>query len=337
MNNTVDLSKPHLRTSVKTIYPLFVFLYALLVTTGVVANLAMIFSIIKDKLYRDQTYCYLINMAIANIVEGVFVLPISLTILLVQNWIFGSFLCYFLPMLQDIPLHVSTLTLLLIAWDRHRFLKDPMKPRIPAFVCATGSWLTGICLVLPYPIYTTYLDLGKFMVIFKGVGICAVNLQDHIQEYTRGLFIAVYILPLGVTAYLFVRMSHQLQDQEGPLPVMLYEGSRARASTGSHGIRNGEAHLSSGTHRYRSNNQGLYQAELDVRKEKRTHKYLGTIATIFAICMCPLMILRVAKLALVETYDNSGHFDITYTMFVWIAFLPTATTPALYAAWRMSR
>ncbi|KAF6198897.1 hypothetical protein GE061_006920 [Apolygus lucorum] len=64
--------------------------------------------------------------------------------------------------LGDIPLHVSTLTLLLIAWDRYRFLKDPMKPRIPAFVCATGSWLTAICLVLPYPIYTTYIDLGGF-------------------------------------------------------------------------------------------------------------------------------------------------------------------------------
>lgn len=99
-NDTVDFSRPHLRPSVATIYPLFVFLYALLVTSGVVANMAMIGSIMKDKLYRDQTYCYLINLALANIVECIFVLPISLTILLVQNWIFGSFLCYFLPMLQ---------------------------------------------------------------------------------------------------------------------------------------------------------------------------------------------------------------------------------------------
>jgi hypothetical protein len=45
----------------------------------------------------------------------------------------------------------------------------------------------------------------------------------------------------------------------------------------------------------------------------------------------------VAKLAMTETYENSGHFDITYTMFVWIGFLPTCTTPALYAAWRMNR
>ncbi|BET01936.1 Hypothetical protein NTJ_14754 [Nesidiocoris tenuis] len=259
-------------------------------------------------------------------------------------------------LLHDIPLHVSTLTLLLIAWDRHRFLKDPMKPRIPAFVCATGSWLTAICLVLPYPIYTTYIDLGKVLEKrmkwisannpnvtvhpekhlhqFQGVGICVVNLQDDMQEYLRGLFIALYVLPLSVTAYLFVRMSRELQEAEGPLPVMVYDGVRARTSTGSHDFRNEDNKLGG---RFRNNHHDIYEAELDVRKEKRSHRYLGTIASIFAICLCPLMVLRVAKLALTETYDNSGHFDITYMMFVWMAFLPTTTTPALYAAWRMSR
>lgn len=51
------------------------------------------------------------------------------------------------------------LTFVLIALDRHRFLQDPIRPRVPAFVCATGSWLMAICIVLPYPIYTTYIDL----------------------------------------------------------------------------------------------------------------------------------------------------------------------------------
>ncbi|KAF6198896.1 hypothetical protein GE061_006919 [Apolygus lucorum] len=173
----------------------------------------------------------------------------------------------------------------------------------------------------------------KYLPQFQGVGICVVNLQDDMQEYLRGLFIALYVLPLSVTAYLFVRMSRELQEAEGPLPVMVYDGVRARTSTGSHDFRNDDK--MSG--RFRGNNHHEYEAELDVRKEKRSHRYLGTIATMFAICLCPLMVLRVAKLALTETYDNSGHFDITYTMFVWFAFLPTTTTPALYAAWRMSR
>lgn len=46
---------------------------------------------------------------------------------------------------------------------------------------------------------------------------------------------------------------------------------------------------------------------------------------------------RLAKLALVETYENSAHFDITFTMFVWVAFMPVVTTPGFYASWQMSR
>lgn len=61
---------------------------------------------------------------------------------------------------QDIPMHVSMLTYVLIAFDRFRYLQDPTKARIPAFVMATGSWLMALCIVLPYPIYTTYVDLG---------------------------------------------------------------------------------------------------------------------------------------------------------------------------------
>jgi hypothetical protein len=57
-------------------------------------------------------------------------------------------------------MHVSTLSFLLIAVDRYRFMLDPMKPRMPSFVCALGSWLLAACIVLPYPIYITYLDLA---------------------------------------------------------------------------------------------------------------------------------------------------------------------------------
>ncbi|XP_021918926.1 prolactin-releasing peptide receptor [Zootermopsis nevadensis] len=336
----MDFSKPHLRPSVARVFPLFVFLYTLVVIVGTASNLAVIWTVIKHRLYRNPTFGYIINLAIADIVKCVLVLPISLTILLVQNWIFGSFLCYFLPMLQDIPLHVSMLSFLLIAVDRYRLMLDPTKPRMPSFVCALGTWLLAVCIVLPYPIYISYLDLGNYIQHFDGVGICAVNLEDDMQEYMRGLFIVMYVLPLTVILYLYVRISRELKVQEGPLAVMMYE-ARTRADRS----RNG-----SSCQQFRGSQQDcddsqfscpahgdLYEAEMDVSKEKRNQKYLISMVTIFAICLCPLMVLRVAKLALIETYENSGHFDITFTLFVWFAFLPTCTTPCLFASWRMSR
>ncbi|RZF45146.1 hypothetical protein LSTR_LSTR015720 [Laodelphax striatellus] len=99
-NDTRDYSRPHLRPSVARIYPAFVALYALLVIGGATANLALVFSVFRDRLYKDQTCVYLVNLALADLVKCMFVLPISLTVLLVQNWVFGSFLCYFLPMIQ---------------------------------------------------------------------------------------------------------------------------------------------------------------------------------------------------------------------------------------------
>lgn len=38
-----------------------------------------------------------------------------------------------------------------------------------------------------------------------------------------------------------------------------------------------------------------------------------------------------------ETYENMHHFDLTFLMFVWMAFLPTVVNPCIYATWVLSR
>lgn len=37
-----------------------------------------------------------------------------------------------------------------------------------------------------------------------------------------------------------------------------------------------------------------------------------------------------------ETYENSSQFDVTYLMFVWVAFLPTIISPVMYSLWIIS-
>lgn len=68
--------------------------------------------------------------------------------------------CLLSILLQDIPLHVAMISHILIAWDRMRWLNDPLKGRIPGFVCCCATWLTGMVIALPYPIYTIYVELG---------------------------------------------------------------------------------------------------------------------------------------------------------------------------------
>lgn len=96
----LDLQEAHLRPSVAKIYPVFIAIYAILIGVGVLSNLAAFIHIVRHKLYNDSTCCFIINLLVSDVVKCVCVLPISLYVLLVQNWILGEVLCSTLPMLQ---------------------------------------------------------------------------------------------------------------------------------------------------------------------------------------------------------------------------------------------
>jgi len=54
-----------------------------------------------------------------------------------------------------------------MAIDRYKHLKHPNKMRLPPLACTFGCWIVAFCIVLPYPVYTAYLDLGVSDTTFK--------------------------------------------------------------------------------------------------------------------------------------------------------------------------
>ncbi|KAK0070334.1 neuropeptide Y receptor type 5, partial [Biomphalaria pfeifferi] len=214
----LDFKEPFIKPSLRYVYPFFLFLHALVGLIGIAGNTAMLVVITKHRLYQDQTYFLMTNLAFADLIKCMIVLPITLANLLLQNWLFGSFLCFFLPMLQWFPAHASMLTFLMIAIDRYRIIVHPFKSRLPAGLCVTAVWVGSICLVLPYAIYIKYIDLGAFLgEEFKGVGICYVFVERRIEEYIRAMFVTLYAMPLAVIALLYVRVSAEFKSREFPL------------------------------------------------------------------------------------------------------------------------
>lgn len=100
-----EFSEPIIKPALIHIYPLFVVLYGLLTFFGVISNLYLIYYIMRYKLYRDVTHAFLMNLALCHFVQCGVVLPITLMVIIVQNWIFGQFLCFFLPLLQ-VSVHI---------------------------------------------------------------------------------------------------------------------------------------------------------------------------------------------------------------------------------------
>lgn len=94
------LNAPILKPTIQSAFWVFLVQYALLSVLGILGNLAIMAYSIYHKLYNDTTHAFLINLSLCHIIQCAIVLPITLVVMLIQHWIFGRFLCFFLPMMQ---------------------------------------------------------------------------------------------------------------------------------------------------------------------------------------------------------------------------------------------
>lgn len=350
-DTSFDFTQPYIKKSLTYVYPIFMFLYAVVGLVGLVGNISMLILMCKRRLYNNPTFFFLGNIAFSDLIKCVFVLPISLANMLVQNWVFGSFLCFFLPMIQFFPIHASMLTFLMIAIDRYRLIVNPFKSRVPAGLCVIAAWVGAVCVVLPHAVYIKYIDLGAlFGQKFHGVGICYVNMERHIEEYFRAIFVTLYALPLAIIGFLFVKVSAELKANETTPTVVHYRHSSGTSN--AHDSRTDDSvpkvtwasdserrRLESETPRHKDYTERATQDsddDLDINKEKRTQNYLIAMVTIFAICWCPMNILILVHYFVHETAEDvSGHFDITFITFAWFGYLSTCVNPVLYCSWCM--
>lgn len=95
-----DVSNLILKPALSNVFVIFILQYGLLALCGIFLNIYIICYIIRYKLYRDITHAFMVNLCLCHFVQCAFVLPITLLLILTQNWIFGQFLCYFIPLLQ---------------------------------------------------------------------------------------------------------------------------------------------------------------------------------------------------------------------------------------------
>ncbi|KAL3222323.1 hypothetical protein MRX96_028427 [Rhipicephalus microplus] len=311
-NDTSEFSRPQLRRTFRTSYPLFLVLYGSLFVSSLIGNGWMVLHIYREKQPRETVCVYLFANALNDIFKLLVVMPITLVTLFLHNWVFGSFLCFASPIVQDFPFYLTLLTFVAIACDRYRYAMNPMKRQIPPTV-------------------------------FRGTGICAINLTENIEEYIRGLFIVLYALPVALVIYLHVKVSVEIKAQEASLAL---HATYRRESNGEEASVCSVASSSMAPESvYSTRSCAAFPAArrsppggdaLDWLKERRTQNTVMMMVTVYAVCLLPLNVLRLIVHVVHEGPEHSVHFDLSFAFAVLIAFLPTLGTPYLFRVWRLS-
>ncbi|KAI7813310.1 G-protein coupled receptor 83 [Triplophysa rosa] len=277
-----------------TIRALLIIAYSVIIIISLFGNVVVCHVVVKNKRMHSVTSLFIMNLAIADILITLLNTPFTLVRFVYSTWVFGKVMCHVSRFAQYCSVHVSVLTLVAIAIDRHQVVMHPMKQRMSRVkgVAWIGViWVMGSCFSLPHAIYQKLL---RFEFINNRVRmVCLPSFPHPSDLFWKYLdlttFVLLYILPLAIIsiAYLVVAKKVWFQNAVGDITL-----------------------AQSAAHR---------------RRKKTTLKMLIAVVAMFAVCWFPLNCYVVLLSSKVIQANNALYFT-----FHWLAMSSTCYNPFIY-------
>ncbi|GAB1597435.1 probable G-protein coupled receptor 83 [Argonauta hians] len=192
-------------------------LYGTISILAVIGNGLVILVIIKNKRMQTVTNLFIANLAIADVITGMFAIPFQFQAALLQRWIFAHFLCSLAPFVLTMSVSVSVLTLTVIAIDRYFAVLYPLKKRFTkrtAVILVTAIWIICSTSSLPEALF------HKVVPIYPPFVFCSTDWPTYPPNFAKAyhlyLLFAQYLLPLTIISFAYLRIGCHIWMLENP-------------------------------------------------------------------------------------------------------------------------
>ncbi|XP_062910918.1 neuropeptide Y receptor type 2-like [Mobula hypostoma] len=268
--------------------------YAVIIVLGLVGNSLVIHTIVRYKTMRTVTNFFIANLALADLLVDTLCLPFTLIYTLQGEWRLGPALCHLVPYAQALSVHVSTLTLTVIALDRHRCVVRHLDSRISrkgSFAIIAATWLVSAVLAGPLAVFREY-RLVELWPLQVQVAVCSEKWprggNRDASIYTLAMFVLQYALPLLLISYAYARIWIKLKKHVSPC---------------------------------------LGRDAQDRRR--KTTKMLVMVVVVFAVCWLPFHVFQLLS-DLDGRFLRFHDYKLVYTVFHVLAMGSTFANPLLY-------
>lgn len=267
--------------------------YSTIIVFGVTGNSLVIYVVYKFRNLHTVTNYFIVNLAVADLLVNTLCLPFTLMYTLYGEWKFGQVMCYLLPYSQGLAVHVSTITLNVIALDRYRSIVYHMETKMSKDMCIVViaiTWVASAILASPLAIFREYVtfDLTPEQTI-QG---CAEKWPGSSADgtiYSIAMFFLQYGLPLSIISFAYTRIWNKLRNHVSP------SGGRS------------DRH----------------------QRRQKTTKMLVAVVVVFTVSWLPFHAFQLAvdiDSSVLEMKD----FKLLYTAFHIVAMCSTFANPILY-------
>ncbi|XP_076587694.1 neuropeptide FF receptor 2a [Chaetodon auriga] len=287
---------------------IFIVSYLLIFLVCMVGNGVVCFIVLRSKNMRTVTNLFILNLAVSDLLVGIFCMPTTLLDNIITGWPFGSLVCKMSGMVQGISVSASVFTLVAIAVDRFRCIVYPFKQKLTistATLIIVIIWVLAISIMCPSGVM---LQVTKEQTIRVLLGYdnktspfywCRENWpnQEMRKIYTTVLFANIYLAPLSLIVIMYARIG-----------ITLFKTAVPTGGKPGHENR----HTVS-------------------KKKQRVIKMLLIVALLFILSWLPLWTLMMLSDYASLTEQQYRIINIyIYPFAHWLAFFNSSVNPIIY-------
>lgn len=141
-----------------------ILLYAIIFVCAVVGNSLVIITLVQRRRMRTVTNVFLLNLAVSDLLLGVFCMPTTLVGSILRNFVLGGAMCKLIPYLQAVSVSVSAWTLVSISLERFFAIVRPLESRrwqtrSHAYKVILLVWLCSMVTMLPIAVLSQLVPL----------------------------------------------------------------------------------------------------------------------------------------------------------------------------------
>ena len=192
-------------------------LYVAVILIGTVGNTVVVYVVARHRKMHNVTNILIANLALSDVGLCVFSLPTQLYYQLTDYWIFGELLCRLIFSAFAVPVYVSTLTILLIAYDRYWLIVYPLKERMSIKMAMMLLVLTSVTSVLLSTPVMCFTSLHKVHQPDLSIhrNYCVEQWPNDMARkvYSVLTFAFQFCFPLFVTALLYWKIYLRLRQR----------------------------------------------------------------------------------------------------------------------------
>ncbi|KFB41294.1 AGAP013324-PA-like protein [Anopheles sinensis] len=267
-----------------------VILFCLLIVVTVIGNTLVILSVITTRRLRTVTNCFVMSLAVADWLVGIFVMPPAVAVHLMGSWQLGWILCDIWISLDVLLCTASILSLCAISIDRYLAVTQPLnysrrrRSKRLALLMILVVWVLALAITCP-PILGWY-EPGR-----RELDQCRYNQNEGYVVFSA---MGSFFIPMTVMVYVYLRISCVVASRHDKMTEI-------------------EVHKKS--HRIREPEEDGYQSEQDPiplsPKRKRSSSQLSTGTTTYVAQVGPGSMLEESgpKGAAKRNHKN-GHYEL---------------------------